>query len=102
VPPSFSSIVAKIVKVVRSNPWPYRSSFSEISEQAPNSDSLGSVPTMLEGVLISLRGTGGRTAVHPAPSVFHRWGLAKAPASRPRSATFGPVHIQVHGVDPLI
>jgi hypothetical protein len=37
--------------------------------------------------------------VHSAPIVCHRWRLARLPAPRFRSAAFGPVHIQVHGVD---
>jgi hypothetical protein len=41
-------------------------SFSEISEQATQRDCLSGVPTMLEGVLISLWGAWRRSAVHSA------------------------------------
>jgi hypothetical protein len=38
-------------------------------------------------------------ALHSAPTVCHCWRLALLPFPRFRSATFGPVHIQEHGVD---
>ena len=57
---------------------------------------------MLPRVTISLRSPRRRPAVHPAAPILHRGRLAFGPASRPRSASFGPVYRQLHGVDPLI
>ena len=59
------------------------------------------ITTVLEGILISLRCARGRSAVHPAAAVLHRRRLARVPATGPCSASFGLVHIQVHGVVPL-
>jgi hypothetical protein len=38
--------------------------------------------------------------VHLAPTVCHRGRLARFPAPCLRSATFRPVHVQVHEVEP--
>src|ERR1700737_612157 len=45
---------------------------------------------MLVGVLIALRCAGRGTTVHSAPTVCHRWRLARPAASCFCSATFGP------------
>jgi hypothetical protein len=37
--------------------------------------------------------------MHPAPTVCHRWRLARLPAPCSRSASLGPVHVQLHGLD---
>jgi hypothetical protein len=59
---------------------------------------------MFERIPISLWGSGGESAVHPAATVRHRLQLAPAPAPCPRSTSRAKVHGQfaLHGVDPLI
>jgi hypothetical protein len=71
---------------------------------SPPRDSLCRVAAMFERVLISLRGSRGQSAVHPAATVRHRRRLAPAPAPCPRSTSRAEVHGQfaLHGVDPLI
>jgi hypothetical protein len=52
------------------------------------------VEAMLEGVLISLRGSRRRSAVHPTSPIRHRRGSARVSAPRSGAAARGQVHGQ--------
>jgi hypothetical protein len=65
----------------------------------PPLDSSLRVPAMLKSILITFWCSGRQPPVHPAPTVYHRWRLARLPAPCSCSAFLGPVHVQLHGVD---
>jgi hypothetical protein len=70
----------------------------------PGRDCFSRVVSVLEGILVTLRGARGHPAVHPAAAVRHRRRPAPAPSPCPRSTPPAEVHGQfvLHGVDPLI
>src|SRR4029079_12050770 len=68
----------------------------------PPCNRLCRISSMLERVPIPLRCARRHSPVHPASTVLHRRRLTQASASCPRSASLCLVHIQVHGVVPLI
>ena len=71
---------------------------------APARDCFSRIVSVLEGVLVTLRGAWGHPAMHSATAVRHRWRPAPAPAPCPGSASRAAVHGQFasHGVVPPI
>jgi len=61
----------------------------------PPRDGFCRVEAMLEGVLIALRSSRGRSAMHPTSAVRYRRGSARGPAPRSGSAARGEMHVTV-------
>jgi hypothetical protein len=57
----------------------------QLRNLAPARDCFSRVVSMLEGILVTLRGAWGHPAVHPAAAVRHRRRPTPAPAPCPRS-----------------
>src|SRR6202023_2966009 len=56
----------------------------QLRNLAPARDCFSRIVSVLEGILVTLRGARGHPAVHPAAAVRHRRGPAMAPAACPR------------------